>query len=44
MIWQLGADRILPAEEVTFSAVGIKERSDLQRLLRDNISVVSPAL
>jgi hypothetical protein len=26
----------------TFSAAGIKERSDLQRLLRRNIDVVSP--
>ena len=28
--------------ETTFSAAGVRERADLQRLLRSNVEVVSP--
>src|SRR4051812_15171162 len=41
-IFELTADRIHQFKETTFSAVGLKERSDLQRLLRSQIEVISP--
>ncbi|MGH7281396.1 MAG: hypothetical protein ACRELY_07740 [Polyangiaceae bacterium] len=44
MMWQLDSDKtnITKVEEVTFAEIGMKERSDLQRLLRSNIGVISP--
>lgn len=41
-IFEIKPDSIVPIEETTFGDAGIKERSDLQRLLRDQIDVVSP--
>jgi hypothetical protein len=40
-IWQLGNDAITKLDETTFSASGIRERDDLQRLLRSNIGVIA---
>ena len=41
-IYEITQSEIRKLGETTFSAAGIKERSDLQRLLRSNIDVVSP--
>jgi len=41
-IYEIAATQIRPIPETTFSAVGIKEREDLQRLLRSQIEVISP--
>jgi hypothetical protein len=41
-IFEVAADRIKKIEESTFSAVGLRERGDLQRLLRTQIEVVAP--
>lgn len=41
---EIQADRIVPIEETTFSALSMKERGDLQRLLRDRIEVIDPDL
>jgi hypothetical protein len=39
-VYELSADAILPLEETSFIVAGIRERADLQRLLRDSISVI----
>lgn len=41
-VYKITPDRIDPLPETTFAQRGIKERSDLQRLLRANIGVVAP--
>lgn len=41
-IYELSRDRIIPLEESSFSANQIRERDDLQRLLRENIDIISP--
>jgi hypothetical protein len=41
-IFEVGADAFREIKETTFSGVGIKERSDLQRLLRGQIQIISP--
>lgn len=41
-LYELTHESILPVKTIQFSAVGLKERSDLQRLLREKIDVVSP--
>jgi hypothetical protein len=41
-IFEITNDEIRKIPETSFSAVGIKERGDLQRLLRKQIDVVSP--
>jgi len=41
-IYELTNDQIRPFDETTFAAAGISERGDLQRLLRENVEVVSP--
>ncbi len=41
-IFRLTKDALQPLQETLFSQHGIKERSDLQRLLRANIAVVAP--
>ncbi|MEM9943336.1 MAG: hypothetical protein AAF939_17360 [Planctomycetota bacterium] len=40
-VFEIQKDTIRPIDETTFAAVGIKERSDLQRLLRDQIDIVA---
>jgi hypothetical protein len=40
-IYEIRADALQKVEETSFSAAGIRERTDLQRLLRDNVSVIS---
>lgn len=41
-IYELGKDAIHAVPEARFSKLGLKERGDLQRLLRDRIEVVAP--
>jgi hypothetical protein len=41
-IYQVSPDRLEKIEETTFDAAGLFERSDLQRLLRDQIEIISP--
>lgn len=41
-IYELKSDQIIEVPKTTFSNEGVKERSDLQRLLRARIDVVSP--
>ena len=41
-IYRLTNDAIQPLPETTFMQHGVRERSDLQRLLRANIEVVAP--
>lgn len=41
-IYELKADQITEVKSTTFWSEGIKERSDLQRLLRDHIEIVAP--
>jgi len=36
------ANQITPVAETTFSAAGVRERADMQRLLKDNIGMVAP--
>lgn len=39
-IYEITADKILPFEETSFEAVGLREREDLQRLLKAKIDIV----
>jgi Domain of unknown function (DUF4268) len=41
-IYEVTQSAIRKLSETTFSAAGIRERADLQRLLRSNIDVISP--
>jgi len=41
-IYEIQADGIAKIEPTTFSTAGVKERSDLQRLLRKQIGIISP--
>lgn len=41
-IFEVGTDKFHKIAETTFSNVGLKERSDLQRLLRGQIEIISP--
>lgn len=43
-IYQYLTDRIEELTESTFQQLGIQERQDLQRLLRDQIDIISPEL
>jgi len=41
-IYEITSDQIVPFTETTFAQVGLRERDDLQRLLRAQIEVVCP--
>ncbi len=41
-IFEIASDNIRTIEEITFGAAGIRERADLQRLLRKQIEIISP--
>ena len=41
-IYEIESDSIRPLPEVSFAELGLKERGDLQRLIRDRIEVVAP--
>ena len=40
-IWEVRAGAIHPLDETTFSAAGVRERDDLQRVLRDNVKAIA---
>jgi len=40
-IFEIGSDTITPIELTSFGVAGLKERTDLQRLLRDHVDVVA---
>ncbi|MFQ5416836.1 MAG: hypothetical protein ACE5FL_07290, partial [Myxococcota bacterium] len=41
-IFEIEAESIQPIPEARFRELGLKERGDLQRVLRDRIEVVAP--
>ena len=41
-IYEITKDHIRTVEETTFSTAGVRERTDLQRLLREQVDIVSP--
>ena len=41
-IYEITADRIVPFDKTSFESAGLREREDLQRLLRAQIEVVCP--
>ncbi|TDV07816.1 oxidoreductase [Paraburkholderia caballeronis] len=41
-VYEMRSDAIRPLQEVTFSHLGLHERGDIQRLLRECIDVISP--
>jgi hypothetical protein len=41
-IHEINKSAIRKLDETTFGAAGIKERSDLRRLLREDVEVISP--
>ena len=41
-IFELTKNEISGLRETTFSEIGIREREDLQRLLREKIEIISP--
>ena len=43
-ICKLTKDSIVAIEPTTFSAIGVSERYDLQRVLRENIAVIDPSI
>jgi hypothetical protein len=43
-LYELSMDKIGALERADFASEGLRERSDLQRLLRDNIDVIAPDL
>ncbi|MFZ2874048.1 MAG: DUF4268 domain-containing protein [Phycisphaerales bacterium] len=43
-VFKISPERIEPLQETTFAQRGIKERADLQRLLRANVGVVAPGV
>lgn len=43
-LYEIESDRLNPLQEVSMGAEGIRERQDLQRLLRDQIEVLEPGL
>ena len=41
-LFEIGPDRLEPFPSVPFAAQGLRERQDLQRVLRDRVEVISP--
>jgi len=41
-IYEITSDKIKKIEETSFRGAGVKERNDLQRLLREQIEIISP--
>jgi hypothetical protein len=41
-IFEITQDRLVPLEATGFSSHGLRERDDLQRLLRDQVEVIAP--
>jgi hypothetical protein len=43
-IMRITEDGIRPLEETSFTEAGLRERHDLQRLLKQNLAILSPDL
>lgn len=41
-IYEITKDKLREIEETSFSAAGVRERADIQRLLRNQIEIISP--
>jgi hypothetical protein len=41
-LFELRATQIVPLAETTFAHAGVRERTNLQRILRDHIAIISP--
>ena len=41
-LYEITQDRIAPLSLTTFAVAGVRERSDLQRLLREQVEIISP--
>ncbi|MBI2320731.1 MAG: hypothetical protein HYU88_01180 [Chloroflexi bacterium] len=41
-LYEITPERIVPLLETTFAAAGLRERADLQRLLRERVEIISP--
>lgn len=41
-IYEMTDDRLRALEETSFNLVGVRERSDLQRLIRDHVEIIAP--
>jgi hypothetical protein len=41
-IFELTADKLIKIQETSFSVARVREREDLQRLLRDQVEIISP--
>jgi len=40
-LYEIMPDRIAPLSQTTFAGAGVRERADLQRLLREQVEIVS---
>ncbi len=41
-IFEITQDRLVPLKPTAFSNHGLRERDDLQRLLRDQVEIIAP--
>ena len=41
-VFEITQDRLIPLQPTAFSSHGLRERGDLQRLLRDRVEVIVP--
>ena len=41
-IFEITQDRLVPLQPTAFSSHGLRERADLQRLLRDQVEIIAP--
>src|ERR1017187_741748 len=41
-IFEITQDRLIPLQPTNFSSQGLRERGDLQRLLRDQVKIIDP--
>ena len=41
-LYEVGKTKLKPVDGTTFGTAGLRERTDLQRLLRDHVEAVSP--
>jgi hypothetical protein len=41
-LYEIAPDRLTPLQSTTFAAEGVRERTDLQRLLREQVEIISP--
>ena len=41
-IWEFDGKAVRPLAATTFSAEGVRERADLQKVLRENVGAIAP--